>query len=73
MTQNTESLLVAYMKCAAHSGGIATLPAQQFIGRHSGDKEFAKEVKKITDANVKKAFPEIIAARESANNTGKFL
>lgn len=73
MTKNTEDLLVAYMKCAAHSGGITTLPAQQFIDRHSGNKEFAKAVKKITDADVEKIFPQIIAARESAQNTGKFL
>ena len=73
MTKNTESLLVAFMKCAANSGGITTLPAQQFIGRHSGNKEFAKEVKKITNADVKRTFPQIIAARESAQNTGKFL
>lgn len=73
MTNNTESLLVAFMRCAANSGGVTTLPAQQFISRHAGNKEFAKNVKKITDADVKKAFPKIIAARESAQNTGKFL
>jgi hypothetical protein len=73
VTKNTEDLLVAYMRCAAHSGGIETLPAQQFISRHNGHKDFVKEVKKNTNADVEKTFPKIAASRKQSEQTGKFL
>lgn len=73
MTKNTEDLLVAFMKCAAHSGGIETLPAQQFISRHSAHKEFVKEVQKITNTDVEKIFSKIVASRKQSEESGKFL
>ncbi len=73
MRKRIESLLVAFMKCAAYAGGVQTLEAQQFRERRKTLKAFYKTSSRITNEDVKKLFPNIVAAKIAASEMGTSL
>lgn len=73
MNSPTERLVLRFTKCAAHAGGVETLEAYNFRKRYTRNKEFWKASAKITNADLERLHPEIVAAKRAANEMGTSL
>jgi len=70
---NLERLIKAFMKCAAYAGGVGTLDAVQFRERNRSNIVFFEKSGTITDADVAKKFPDIVATKIAAEGMGTSL